>query len=581
MLTRFVHFTLQLAVGRQFSLAFLFLVTCLTTVRGAEPDEQLFTAQLASGEFAPALETANSLADPSERDAWLARLSEAQAAIGGHEQALHSLLAVSDDRIRSTAIKRARELTGRGAGGGTQADFDSLIDLIVNTVRPTTWDEVGGPGSISEFRNGVFVDPAGVLRRAVKVQRPQGLATARLAAVDRKRNSNPQTASGLRKISLTRLEKHVQLALAAGRSLDDSMRNLAGLERIQFVFVYPESGELVLAGPAGPWQLDAEGRSVSVNSGRPIVQLDDLVVLLRHSRNSPRATFGCSINPTEQGLAGTRAVASSTHGTPLKPSQRAAWLKELRDAMGLQDIVVDGIGAQTHVARVIVAADYHMKLIGMGLEAGIAEVPSYLDLIQVKAGESPPPLDVLRWWFTMNYEALVASENRDAFEIRGQGVQVLSENELLTQLGKRVPTGAATLTNQQFAGNFTTHFALLAEKYPVYADLQNVFDLALVAALIQQEQLADRVGWHLTCFGSPDDYAVDVGPAPRQVETVINHRKVGGRYLVVGVSGGVHAEPWKFVSTEKLRTDKKGTLAARRASYEAPKGLALDRWWWD
>jgi hypothetical protein len=222
-----------------------------------------------------------------------------------------------------------------------------------------------------------------------------------------------------------------------------------------------------------------------------------------------------------------------------------------------------------------------MKLIGMGLEAGIAEVPSYLDLIQVKAGESPPPLDVLRWWFTMNYEALVASENRDAFEIRGQGVQVLSENELLTQLGKRVPTGAATLTNQQFAGNFTTHFALLAEKYPVYADLQNVFDLALVAALIQQEQLADRVGWHLTCFGSPDDYAVDVRPAPRQVETVINHRKVGGRYLVVGVSGGVHAEPWKFVSTEKLRTDKKGTLAARRASYEAPKGLALDRWWWD
>ncbi len=40
-----------------------------------------------------------------------------------------------------------------GMGGGAQADFDSLIQLITSTVKPQTWDEVGGPGSISEFRN--------------------------------------------------------------------------------------------------------------------------------------------------------------------------------------------------------------------------------------------------------------------------------------------------------------------------------------------------------------------------------------------------------------------------------------------
>ncbi|MBX7167814.1 MAG: hypothetical protein K1X74_15890 [Pirellulales bacterium] len=38
-----------------------------------------------------------------------------------------------------------------GAGGGTQADFDSLIELITSTVAPTTWDEVGGPGSVKQF----------------------------------------------------------------------------------------------------------------------------------------------------------------------------------------------------------------------------------------------------------------------------------------------------------------------------------------------------------------------------------------------------------------------------------------------
>jgi hypothetical protein len=32
-----------------------------------------------------------------------------------------------------------------------EPDFDSLIDLIKNTVRPTSWDDTGGPGSIAPF----------------------------------------------------------------------------------------------------------------------------------------------------------------------------------------------------------------------------------------------------------------------------------------------------------------------------------------------------------------------------------------------------------------------------------------------
>jgi hypothetical protein len=37
--------------------------------------------------------------------------------------------------------------TGEIWGG----DYDSLIDLITSTVQPTTWDDVGGPGSIAPF----------------------------------------------------------------------------------------------------------------------------------------------------------------------------------------------------------------------------------------------------------------------------------------------------------------------------------------------------------------------------------------------------------------------------------------------
>jgi general secretion pathway protein D len=44
-----------------------------------------------------------------------------------------------------------------GLGGGAQADFDALIELITSTVKPTTWDSVGGPGSIAPFETNLSI----------------------------------------------------------------------------------------------------------------------------------------------------------------------------------------------------------------------------------------------------------------------------------------------------------------------------------------------------------------------------------------------------------------------------------------
>src|SRR5689334_2642027 len=131
-----------------------------------QPADDLFQRQLAAGEFAPALASANKLENSPARDTLLTRVAEAQAKSGGREEAFRTLSAISDDRVRHTAIESTKRIP-RPAGGGSQADFDSLIDLIVSTVKPQTWDEVGGPGSVSPFQNGVYVDAAGVLRRAL------------------------------------------------------------------------------------------------------------------------------------------------------------------------------------------------------------------------------------------------------------------------------------------------------------------------------------------------------------------------------------------------------------------------------
>jgi general secretion pathway protein D len=38
-----------------------------------------------------------------------------------------------------------------GLAGGNQPDFDPLVEMIVTTVAPHTWEEVGGPGRVSRF----------------------------------------------------------------------------------------------------------------------------------------------------------------------------------------------------------------------------------------------------------------------------------------------------------------------------------------------------------------------------------------------------------------------------------------------
>src|SRR5262249_38049989 len=155
-------------------------------------------------------------------------------------------------------------------------------------------------------------------------------------------NVDFRRASSLRKVSLTRLEKSVQLALASGMQPTTDMLHMAGLEKIKYVIVYPETGDLVLAGPASGWHPDVEGRDVSDATGRPVLQLDDFVVLYRYLSSTPQGTFGCSIDPTQQGLARTKQYAEETSHSPIKPEQRSAWLKQLRDSMGRQNISVEG-----------------------------------------------------------------------------------------------------------------------------------------------------------------------------------------------------------------------------------------------
>ncbi len=546
-----------------------------------QPQDALIKARIEAGEFAPALDMARRAAVVEQRDAYLAQIAMGQAQAGIREASVYTAGEISDDRTRSQVLSRVAAEPLGGQGGGTQADFQSLIDLITSTVKPTSWDSVGGLGSISPFPTGVYVNPQGVLQPLLKEESAGVLAALHVSSAPRSHRENARKSSPLRKISLQRLEKQVQLRLAMGEQPSEVMQVLAGLQRIRYVFVYPESGDIVLAGPAGNWKIGDENIIVSTDSEQPVVRLDDLVVILRRMISVPEATFGCLIVPRQESLSRFQEFINQSNKRPLPPGQRKTWLKSLQSQMGDQDIEVYGLDPRTRAARVMVEADYRMKLVGMGLEEGVPGVQSYLAMIKIPPGQAPPPMAVLRWWFTMNYEAIAAAKDHRAFAISGQGVKVLSENEQLSVEGKRIHTGESDALTRQFAQSFTENFEALSIKYPIYGELRNIFDLALVCSLIREENLAAKTGWHMTCFADPDAYQVELGPAPKTVQSVVNYRIING-IIVAGVSGGVTVDPARLVSRQAVRLETDGALGNRRSAAvpKQPSGGG-DIWWWD
>ena len=462
-------------------------------------------------------------------------------------------------------------------GGGAQADFDSLIDLIVSTVESDSWMENGtGQGEIQPFPNGVYADADGTLRFA------KSEATRSLNDISKPAPSEAiqevHQDSTLRYVSLPRLEAAIRTRQLHREPLPEEMLTLAGLQRVQFVFVLPSSdgvaGDLVLAGPAGNWQVRPDGKIVSTETGQPIVRLDDLLTLWRRHQQRRGKPFGVSINPRQAGLARVQDFVRASNAKPLEPGERGDWLAGLQASLGKQDVQFFGIAPDSHVARVLLVADYHMKLIGMGLAEGVEGVTSYLETVNVGADGSLPPMTVLRWWFAMQYDPVTTTAERDVFRLQGPGAKVLSENELLAARGQRVHTGQSDDLNRRFASSFSEQFEAICQKYPLYTELRNVFDLSMVLALVEREGLLERAGWQPTLFANADWLPLPRMRVPTEVETVVNHRVLRRKHIVAGVSGGVWIDAKKTLAVKTVEEQLVEKKTAPNVAGEAV-------WWWD
>jgi hypothetical protein len=127
---------------------------------------------------------------------------------------------------------------------------------------------------------------------------------------------------------------------------------------------------------------------------------------------------------------------------------------------------------------------------------------------------------------------------------------------------------------------FTERFADLAEQSPVFAQLQNLFDLAVITALLRREDFPRQVSWEMQTFRNDASRLVGSYAVPRQVESDSTFRRAG-RGMILGLVGGVTIEPDRLL--RRFETQAEPALRLPGVKNEALSRPAPQAhpWWWD
>ncbi len=401
---------------------------------------------------------------------------------------------------------------------------------------------------------GVSIDADGLLAKATLVNMDK------LSAYYRQNLERiPADLNGavpMRKVSLRRLEAAIDACAASNTPLPDAIKYLAGLQHIRYIFVYPEQKDIVLVGPGEGWKVDEHGNVVGVTTGRPVMLLDDLLMALRTAKDAAQGGITCSINPTKEGLARMNQLRFPAGSDPTA-------VGEAREkALGMQDISLHGVPETSHFARVLVAADYRMKRISMALDPSpLRDLPSYLGMLRGRATICP------RFWLEPKFDALLCDANGLAFELCGSSVKAMTEEDFITASGSIQHTSKASPAAKRWADMMTDKYPELAVADPIFGQLQNCMELAIVGAIVVKDRLPEKAGYDLPTLFSARAVKADMFNAPKQVPSVASVR---GR--LVAVSGGVAINSWAYA--DKVKTDEKVAAVRTKAAFGKTGG-----WW--
>lgn len=426
-------------------------------------------------------------------------------------------------------------------------------------------------GGNNQNAGGIAIDPQGVMSLVVVEGTSQTLDAKRRQALSRKLPATEiNRRSKLRFVSLVALEREVDQCLSRKEAIPDELFYLAGLQRIDQLFAFPAERDLVIAGPADAFLPDPVGRMVGVESGHPTLRLDDLIVALRTVRTSRQ--LGCSIDPAPERIAELQKFIRQ--GGPAAADEVIARFEQMDEILGLQNVRIDGVPPDSHFATAFAEADYRMKRIASGVEnPQVKGLKSHLSMIGAKGNT------MQRWWFVPAYDQISRSGDGLAYQLSGPRARLLTEEEVTDASGKRSASSTINRSAQAFAKQFSDAIPRLAERAPVFGELQNLIDWTVVAALLLNEKLLERVEWDQSLFLDETRMSYPKFDVPKQVPSHVSYKRSGA--MVVGlVSGGVVLDPRD--TYEQVHTLARGQDLdeARKKVIEVQRPVT-HQWWWD
>lgn len=303
------------------------------------------------------------------------------------------------------------------------------------------------------------------------------------------------------------------------------------------------------------------------------MRLDDLLVALRALDRG--GMLGCSIDPVPANLAQLKAYVEQNSGA-VTPAGAKARYEEFQKILGMHNVRVFGVPADSHFAEVLVEADYRMKRLSMGLDsAGVRGFKSHLAML------GPGANMMQRWWFTPLYDPFARSVDGLAFQIAGQRLQLMAQDEIVSDSGRVTDAPFTRASELKFAKHFTDKFPELADANPVFAELQSLVDLAIVAALLKKERLLEKVGWDMSLFLDANRFPSAKRNIPRQVAATMNYKSGSGSRFIGLIGGGVTVDARRTVMQHEFRADSDGKLQSARQTNAAEERPAKHPWWWD
>jgi hypothetical protein len=426
----------------------------------------------------------------------------------------------------------------------------------------------GGQGQGgNQFPGGILINPDGVVGVPDARRINPGLEQKRLQALaSQQLPGDMTTASELRKVSLVRLEQEIQEQIDAGKTISAPLRYLAGITQLEYIFAIPETNDLVIAGPAEGFAALADGRVVGVETGRPVLTLDDLLVMLR--LRTTNTQLGCSFDPDPTRLAAAEAW-NRANSSPARAAVARQRFYQMANVLGNWDVTVFGLPPESHAAITTVEADFEMKRLALGLyKPAIRGFLSHLDL--AKPGENT----MRRWWFSPRYDVIERSADHRAFHLAGPRLQLLSQEELVDSQGNRSDAAFSEISTERYTRQFNKHMPVLCEQIPAFAGIQNLFDLAVAVALIRNNNLLKAVGWQPTLLLDEDRLPVQKYTVPRATRSLVNVKSARRGLLLGKISGGVTIVPDRVIARGNVVQSE--SLPNVRPPEEAGR-----HWWWD